>query len=400
MSAYATASSHLALLSDLALERMVGQAPQVRPGIGGTSARLEVEGVQVFVKQVPVTERELLPGNLRSTANLFGLPGFYQYGLGSAGFGAWRELAAHIMTTNWVLSDEHRAFALLYHWRVLPGPVATEGVFAEFGGLDGAVAHWDGSAAVRDRLQGLRHSPSRLVLFLEHVPQTLAAWMADQDVSAFAWVDAQLADTTAFMREHGLAHFDAHFLNILTDGHALYFSDFGLALSDRFDLSDQERAFLREHRAVCSVTGSQVDHADVGQSVEHQLHPERSQQETEHLLGDQHPARVQLAADLHCPAEDGDIERENGDKHTDGYGEHRDRTGLCRQGDQDDDPGRVEQVGHGQREDSDLRRVPAFYRMVAAASGLMAKHHGYSDDQQDDAASYAQRTRREMQQPG
>jgi hypothetical protein len=152
------------------------------------------------------------------------------------------------MTTNWVLSDEHRAFALLYHWRVLPGPVATEGVFAEFGGLDGAVAHWDGSAAVRDRLQGLRHSPSRLVLFLEHVPQTLAAWMADQDVSAFARVDAQLADTTAFMREHGLAHFDAHFLNILTDGHALYFSDFGLALSDRFDLSDQERAFLREHR--------------------------------------------------------------------------------------------------------------------------------------------------------
>jgi hypothetical protein len=114
MSAYATASSHLALLSDLALERVVDQAPQVRPGIGGTSATVEAGGVRVFVKQVPVTERELRPGNVRSTANLFGLPGFYQYGLGSAGFGAWRELAAHIMTTNWVLSDEHRAFALLY----------------------------------------------------------------------------------------------------------------------------------------------------------------------------------------------------------------------------------------------------------------------------------------------
>ena len=248
MSAYATASSHLALLSDPALARVADHAPGVRAGIGGTSATLEVEGVRVFVKQVPVTERELLPGNVRSTANLFGLPGFYQYGLGSAGFGAWRELAAHIMTTNWVLSDEHRAFALLYHWRLLPGPVATEGVFAEFGGLDGAVAHWEGSAAVRDRLQALRDSPARLVLFLEHVPQTLAAWMADQDLSAFARVDAQLADTTAFMRERGLVHFDAHFLNILTDGHGLYFSDFGLALSDRFDLSDQESAFLREHR--------------------------------------------------------------------------------------------------------------------------------------------------------
>jgi len=152
------------------------------------------------------------------------------------------------MTTNWVLSDEHRAFALLYHWRLLPGPVGTGGVFAEFGGLEEAVAHWEGSAAVRGRLQALRDSPSRLVLFLEQVPQTLAAWLADQDVSAFSRVDAQLADTTAFMRERGLVHFDAHFLNILTDGHGLYFSDFGLALSDQFDLSDQERAFLREHR--------------------------------------------------------------------------------------------------------------------------------------------------------
>ena len=82
----------------------------------------------------------------------------------------------------------------------------------------------------------------------DHSPQTLAAWLADQDVSAFSRVDAQLADTTAFMRERGLVHFDAHFLNILTDGHGLYFSDFGLALSDQFDLSDRERAFLREHR--------------------------------------------------------------------------------------------------------------------------------------------------------
>ena len=54
------------------------------------------------------------------------------------------------MTTNWVLSDEHRAFALLYHWRLLPGPAATEGVFAEFGGLDGAVAHWLSAAAGPD----------------------------------------------------------------------------------------------------------------------------------------------------------------------------------------------------------------------------------------------------------
>ena len=224
MSAYATASSHLALLSDLALKRMVDQAPQVRPGIGGTSATVEAEGVRVFVEQVPVTERELRPGNVRSTANLFGLPGFDEYGLGSAGFGAWRELAAHIMTTNWVLSDEHRAFALLYHWRLLPGPASTEAVFAEFGDLDGAVAHWEGSAAVRTACRPCATRPHVCCCSLQHIPQTLASWTADQDLSAFSRVDTQLADaprSCASGSTGGLptAHLLASILEI--DGHRL-----------------------------------------------------------------------------------------------------------------------------------------------------------------------------------
>jgi hypothetical protein len=40
-----------------------------------------------------------------------------------------------------------------------------------------------------------------------------------------------------------------------------------------------------------SVAG-QVDHSDVGQSVEHELHGERGEQEAEYLLGHQHPAGV------------------------------------------------------------------------------------------------------------
>jgi hypothetical protein len=48
----------------------------------------------------------------------------------------------------------------------------------------------------------------------------------------------------AFMNANGLLHFDAHFRNVLTDGHRLYFADFGLATSPRFDLSTDERDFL------------------------------------------------------------------------------------------------------------------------------------------------------------
>jgi tRNA A-37 threonylcarbamoyl transferase component Bud32 len=42
----------------------------------------------------------------------------------------------------------------------------------------------------------------------------------------------------------GLLHFDAHFRNVLTDGHRLYLADLGLATSPRFDLSTEERDFL------------------------------------------------------------------------------------------------------------------------------------------------------------
>ena len=153
VSAYAAVGARLSLVSDRRLEDAVGAAPGLGSGIGGRSAEMQVEGVRVFVKRVPLTDVELRPKHARSTANLFGLPLFYQYGVGSAGFGAWRELAAHIMTTGWVLGDAYAGFPLLYHWRVLPDTPPT-GFADEFGGVEGAVAHWDGSPAVRRRCAG------------------------------------------------------------------------------------------------------------------------------------------------------------------------------------------------------------------------------------------------------
>jgi hypothetical protein len=245
---HATASTHLALLSDRRLARLVDGATSLGSGIGGSTAVLDIEGVQVFVKKVPLTEVERRPENVMSTSNLFGLPTFYQYGLGSAGFGAWRELAVHVMTTNWVLRNDYQGFPLMHHWRVLSGASSAVTGLAEFGGLDGAVERWGGSPAVRGRLTAIRDSTVSIVLFLEYFPQTLGAWLADQDPAVYVTVDEALADGAAFMRANGLVHFDAHFNNILTDGRHLYFSDFGLALSARFELSTRERDFLAQHR--------------------------------------------------------------------------------------------------------------------------------------------------------
>jgi hypothetical protein len=46
------------------------------------------------------------------------------------------------------------------------------------------------------------------------------------------------------MRSEGMSHFDAHFDNVLTDGHRIYLSDFGLATARRFQLTSAERRFV------------------------------------------------------------------------------------------------------------------------------------------------------------
>ncbi len=62
------------------------------------------------------------------------------------------------------------------------------------------------------------------------------------------FVDEQLNAITTYMKSQDLVHFDAHFENILTDGELLYFSDFGLSLSSKFDLTTEEVEFLNQHK--------------------------------------------------------------------------------------------------------------------------------------------------------
>ncbi|HEX5421721.1 MAG TPA: serine/threonine protein phosphatase [Gammaproteobacteria bacterium] len=241
-------STVLALLSNRRLAELVAGARPLGSGIGGASSVLDVAGAQVFVKRVPLTDLERRPENVRSTANIFELPSFCQYGLGGPGFGAWRELAANAWTTHWVLTRRTEAYPLTYHWRVLPGgaPLAEE-----LADIERAVAYWGDSAAVRERINALARASASAVLFQEYIPRTLDDWLGDQlasgeeaVASACAMVERSLRTDVAFMNSNGLLHFDAHFRNILTDGQRLYFGDLGLGTSPRFDLSAAELEFV------------------------------------------------------------------------------------------------------------------------------------------------------------
>ncbi|WP_433789476.1 serine/threonine protein phosphatase [Actinoplanes sp. CA-252034] len=237
-------SAALAARDDAGIAALVGEPTA---GFGGSTASVTVDGVPVFVKLVPLTDLERRPENVGSTANLFGLPPFYQYGIGSAGFGAWRELAVHTLTTRWVLDGEYDGFPLVHHWRVLPrtpGPT-------EPGELERWVEHWEGDDAVRARLEAIGSASAAVVLFMESFPLTVDAWLAERtaagDEGAYDVVDRAVQEGVAFLGSRGLTHFDAHFLNLLTDGHRIYFADFGLAVHTGFDLDAVESAFHRRH---------------------------------------------------------------------------------------------------------------------------------------------------------
>jgi hypothetical protein len=256
LAAYGAASSALSLCGDHTLRELVDAATPIGTGIGGRTVLLEVEGTPVFVKQVRLTDLERRPENVRSTANLFGLPDFCHYGVGTIGgpgFGAWRELAAQIMTTGWVIAGEHEGFPLLYHWRVLPD--AGQPLPEELADVERAVTYWGGGPEVRRRIDELRQSTASIMLFLEYIPQNLHDWLSveveaggEAAERACAMVDRELAAGISFMNSRGMLHFDTHFQNILTDGRRLFFADYGLAISTRFELAEDETAFFDAHR--------------------------------------------------------------------------------------------------------------------------------------------------------
>ncbi|QFU86387.1 serine/threonine protein phosphatase [Amycolatopsis sp. YIM 10] len=235
-------SARLASLGDDDLVALLDAGRAVGVGVGGGSAVVDVGGVPVFAKRVPLTDLEL--AHPRSTANLFGLPALCRYGIGSPGLNAWRELAANLIVTEAVLAGETGAFPLLHHWRVLPGrpPIAED-----YADLDAAAARLGGSRAIRARFEALAAASSSLVLLCEYLPYPLVDWLAEDPAGKAATVERQLTEIVTFLRDRGLLHMDGHFGNMRVDDGRLFLVDFGLVTSPRFDLSADERDFVRRN---------------------------------------------------------------------------------------------------------------------------------------------------------
>ena len=251
-SRYNYISQHLEKLNNEAISDLLEQGTSLHSG-WGTSVKLEIDGIPIFVKKVPLNDLEGRPENIRSTENLFDIPLYYQYGVGSGGFSVWRELSAHIMSTEWVLSNENENFPLMYHWRIVNN--SDEKLPLDEEELKNYVKYWGDSSAIGERFRANHAASAYIALFIEYIPDNLNTWLkqelskGDSSIDkAIEMVERNLKDTVAFINTKGMLHFDAHFHNILTDGQQLYFSDFGLATSSQFALSKEELQFIQNHQ--------------------------------------------------------------------------------------------------------------------------------------------------------
>lgn len=241
--AYFELSSHIAQLNNTQLRSLLDDHESNAGNSGwGTNQTLTFGELKVFAKRVPVTALEY--ENLFSTKNLYNLPTYCNYGLGSTGFSVFRELVTHIKTTQWVLDGQILTFPLLYHHRIMPyfGPRSE----VDEAQLKSYMEYWGNSENAGQYLLDRASATHELVLCLEHIPHVLGEWLRDHPGQLQPSL-RDLRTTIDFLSTKGIIHFDAHFYNALTDGDRTYLTDFGLVLDKSFGLTKDEENFLEQN---------------------------------------------------------------------------------------------------------------------------------------------------------
>ena len=213
--------------------------PQVRGW--GSNQVLRLGRDRVFVKRIPVTDKELV--NAHSTRNVYNMPLYYSYGVGSAGFGVFRELLTHAKTTNWVLDGAIENFPLMFHHRIVKA--GARKALHEFP-IEQYVRYWAGSKSIGQYMHDRASASHEVLVFLEHFPHTVGPWLAKHE-DRVTWVHAEMQHVAHFLQAQKILHFDGHILNIVTDGTRAYLADFGLALDMNFELTEKERHFFRRN---------------------------------------------------------------------------------------------------------------------------------------------------------
>lgn len=238
---YYSFNSKLSELSNADLIRLVNKG-KISEGWGGNSL-IKVDQKKVFVKTVPLTQKEY--ENSFDTRNILKLPLFYNYGVGSAGLGAFRELVAHIKTTNWVLDDSHHSFPLMYHYRIVKNTNAK--TYSVPGDPKKYVENWNNSKSIERYVSERKTPPYEIILCLEYFPNVMHEWI-ESNSNKIQVFSKKIYKTFDFLKQNKIIHFDAHWRNILVDDSGEpYLTDFGLVLDYSYCSTEKEKEFFNNH---------------------------------------------------------------------------------------------------------------------------------------------------------
>lgn len=200
---------------------------------------INLDEFKIFIKRIPLTELEYK--NLFSTKNLYNLPTFYNYGVGSAGFGAFRELVTHIKTTNWVLSKECENFPLMYHYRIIEND--QNNIEIDYDKHNNYIKKWNNDQNISNYIICRKKAKYEIVLFLEYIPFVISNWL-NKNTHKVKELVTQITNTIDFLIKKEIIHFDIHNGNVLTDGDTFYLTDYGLTLDRNFQLTKKEKEFF------------------------------------------------------------------------------------------------------------------------------------------------------------
>ncbi len=224
-------------ISDDEIIKMIGKQKKTRFSANTT---IEVNKIKIFVKSIILTELEY--DNKHNTSNLFNLPLYYNYGVGSYGINCWREVLMHIKTTNYVLNGECENFPLLYHYRIIESkPTKINFNLSDF-------KYWNSNNNIKEYIHAKSKSKYKILLFIEYFPKVANNWMLENKNNIHSFYKQSL-NIINFLNLKNIIHFDIHNGNFVVDlNNTIYLTDYGLVLDKNFNLSKKELIFYGKNK--------------------------------------------------------------------------------------------------------------------------------------------------------
>ena len=242
---YNTLNEKLSYLSNNSIKMMIRPDKNDENIKWGLTKIFDFNKQKIFIKAIPIAKLFAKDENHLNSANLYKLPAFYHYGIGSAGINPWRELLLHIKTTNYVLTDKFHNFPILYHYRVVEDDNNDN---IKSGLTEKLLNRWDNNKNIIKYLKDRSKSKYKIVLFLEYIPYVGRQYLLEKPDFIKPFHEATKKIVT-FMNKNGILHCDSHLANyIIDDKENVYITDFGLSLDKEFDLDKGEKRFMKMNK--------------------------------------------------------------------------------------------------------------------------------------------------------